>query len=388
AVTRAQQKLILTGQVSPTAVAKQDPARSISVAERLVRNWEIPLGGEDGLELEGDQEGDQGSPVADLLEIPVPPGRLTVSMARPTADWAQSVRRTGRAAGEPHGRAIEAPLVREAPGPALVRPSRLSYTSIAQYEECGFRFYAERVLGLPEDSGRPGAGGSAEARARGSAVHALLEWSARHQWQSPDRARVEAALLQHGLEAGEAQAEELEAVIGRWAESDLRGEIERDCDLVRAEVDFALTAGRGGSGAVIGGQIDLLGRRAGGAPLVVDYKTNRLDGREPRMLLEAKYSAQRDIYALAASAGAERAETAFVFLERPDQPVRDEFGPLQLAAARERLDEAVSRIAEDEFSATHEPSEALCSGCPAKAGLCPRWEWREGKLVIADAVAA
>lgn len=380
AVTRAAEHLILSGRVAPGNLDREKPANGASVAERLARAWEIPLGGEDA-----DPDADRDA-AGSAIEVPTAAaGPITVRIARPTREWADSVRRGGRVADADAQREPTAPLVRAMPAPPTVLPSRLSYTSIAQYEECGFRFYSELVLGLPEDEGRPRAGGSARARALGSAVHVLLEWSARHGWDTPGEERIAAALIGEGVDPGAAEVATAAALVEGWAASGLRAEIERDCEVVRAEVGFALTT----SGeAVVGGQIDLLGTRPGRGPLVVDYKTNRLDGSGPRALLEARYSAQRDIYALAAAAGGESVETAFVFLEQPEEPVRDQFGPLELAAARERVEAAVAKIAEGDFSAAQEPSEPLCSGCPAKAGLCPRWRWREGELVLEDAAAA
>ena len=55
--------------------------------------------------------------------------------------------------------------------------------------------------------------------------------------------------------------------------------------------------------------------------LVVDWKSDVLDGRDPAELVAEGYSTQRIVYALAAlRAGAERVEVAHCFLERPDEP--------------------------------------------------------------------
>ncbi len=56
--------------------------------------------------------------------------------------------------------------------------STLSYTSLAELERCGYRYYLERELGMSEDRSAarfPSAGGTLEARARGTLVHGLLE---------------------------------------------------------------------------------------------------------------------------------------------------------------------------------------------------------------------
>src|SRR6202012_1620553 len=89
------------------------------------------------------------------------------------------------------------PLVERKPPIVPSRP--LSYTAISAFEECAYRFYMERVLGLPpatppdrvrtspdylgEGANALGGGGDEgpsareERSARGAAVHALLEWS-------------------------------------------------------------------------------------------------------------------------------------------------------------------------------------------------------------------
>ena len=54
----------------------------------------------------------------------------------------------------------------------------LSYTSLSEFERCGYRYYLERVLGMAEQRvgpRAPAAGAALEARARGTLVHALLE---------------------------------------------------------------------------------------------------------------------------------------------------------------------------------------------------------------------
>ena len=77
-------------------------------------------------------------------------------------------------------------------------------------------------------------------------------------------------------------------------------------------------------GTLIRGSIDLLAVRPDGSVLVVDYKTDRLAGRDPAEIA-TRYSIQRDLYALAAAARGAPVETAYVFLERPDEPVRTSF---------------------------------------------------------------
>ena len=69
------------------------------------------------------------------------------------------------------------------------------------------------------------------------------------------------------------------------------------------------------------GVVDVHAEEPGGL-LVVDYKSNRLEGRTPAEITEAAYTTQRLVYALAGlRSGAARVEVSYVFLERPDDPV-------------------------------------------------------------------
>ena len=144
---------------------------------------------------------------------------------------------------------------------------------------------------------------------------------------------------------------------------------------MRAEVPILL----GVAGTVLRGSIDLLVEREGAAPLVIDYKTDRLGGSNPAEHA-ARYETQRAIYALAVaeSRGAPEVEVAYVFLERPDEPVLFDAGPAEIEAGRERLEAAIARIGRGEFPVA--PSRArdwsLCRGCPA-LGRCARVRRRE-----------
>jgi ATP-dependent exoDNAse (exonuclease V) beta subunit len=159
------------------------------------------------------------------------------------------------------------------------------------------------------------------------AVHGLLEWSARHRWREPDSERVTAALREQGLEGDETQSGVALELVRAFLGSPLRGEIGEAP--AGPEVPFVLSI----SGTLVRGSIDLIVERDDGSVLVVDYKTDRLEGRDPEEIAR-RYSVQRDLYALAAAARGAPVETAYVFLEAPDRPVTTRFGPEDLDAAR------------------------------------------------------
>ncbi len=138
---------------------------------------------------------------------------------------------------------------------------------------------------------------------------------------------------------------------------------------VRAEVPILLGVG----GRLLRGSIDLLVEPEGGAPLLVDYKTDRLGSGAPAERAE-RYATQRSIYALASAEalGAEEVDVAYVFLERPADPALFRLGPAEMAAVRGELEAAVAGIDAAEFGPADPARRSwdLCRGCPALGRLC------------------
>jgi hypothetical protein len=108
--------------------------------------------------------------------------------------------------------------------------------------------------------------------------------------------------------------------------------------------------------------------------LIVDYKSNRLGGRDPAEVAEATYATQRLVYALAGlRSGARRVEVAYVFLERPQEPVVTVFEPSEGPTLEDSLVELASGVAQGRFEPSEEPCRELCADCPGQPGLCT-WE--------------
>jgi ATP-dependent helicase/nuclease subunit A len=354
AATRAKRRLILSGTYSPNTLKKEIDTRK-PIALQVILSL-----------LDGD-------PAEREVEVPAagdgyPAGRLHVSINQPAPGVGAEllVRREAEPRAEPAGDG-EPPLRRPEVPPALI--GGLSYSALSAFENCGYRFYVERVLGIREpdlvsaDGQEPAA---PEVRRRfgpGIAVHSLLEWSARNRWREPDEMRVGAALREQGLEGTGDQVGQALGLARAFLESALREEIAGA--RASAEVPFVITVG----GTLIRGALDLLVERPDGSILVVDYKTDRLDGRDPDQVV-SRYSVQRDLYALAAAARGMPVETAYVFLERPDSPVRESFGEAELEAARARVEAVLERLAAGRFEVTDRPHRALCADCPARERLC------------------
>jgi ATP-dependent helicase/nuclease subunit A len=370
AATRARERLILSGVVKPEP--GRETKASTPVIERLVDALGAP------------RDEDSTVPVAAPsprpgLEAEFPSSEIAVRVNLPSPERAAELRALHR---EP----ASTRELGEGPPPLVERraaivPSRpLSYTAISAYQECPYRFYMERVLGLrnrepsspriPATTGEDGAATPSareERTARGAAVHALLEWSQANAWQEPS---AELA-LRHAEAAGlgSQPAEELLEPVRQWLSSPLRERIAAAGARVRAEVPLLLGVGD----TVLRGSIDLLVERDGAPPLVVDYKTDRLGEVDPAERA-ARYEVQRSIYALAVAEalGVEEVEVAYVFLARPDQPAASLLGPTEMASARASLERTIARISNRDFpvAAQEERDWSLCRGCPALRGLC------------------
>jgi ATP-dependent helicase/nuclease subunit A len=393
AATRARERLILSGVVKPEPAKETKPGTA--VVERLVTAFGVPRG-------KADDEAEQdGEPQPDRFAVPVPapeprlgldqtfePSEIAVHPNLPSPARAAELRDLHLDATEERKLGSGTPPLVERKPPVV--PSRpLSYTAISAFEECGYRFYMERVLGLPGSvdsvkavgiEGDEGPSAREERSARGAAVHALLEWSQANGWREPDVDLARRHALAAGLDldragargpdprAGDAAAEELLGPVRDWIGSPLREEIAA-ASRVRAEVPILLGAG----GTVLRGSIDLLVERDGAPPLVVDYKTDRLRGEDPAARA-SHYEVQRSIYAMAAaeSLGASEVEVAYVFLERADSPVRTVLTAEAMATARTRIESAVAAISRGDFVPEAEADRTwdLCRGCPALGRLC------------------
>ena len=121
-------------------------------------------------------------------------------------------------------------------------------------------------------------------------------------------------------------------------------------------------------GVLIRGRLDVLWQE-GERALIVDYKSNALEGREPAEIVEAEYGLQRLVYALVClRAGSTEVEIAYQFLERPDDVVSTSFTRADIPELEAELSAAIARIRAGDFRPT--PSEFACSDCPALDLVC------------------
>ena len=259
----------------------------------------------------------------------------------------------------PAPRGYRLPELVQPPAAPLHRVRRLSYSALALFERCSYRYYAERVAGLRDVRGTGEGDGGLKATEVGDAVHRLLELVDLAAPTAPDVGQVR----EWYPSVTEAELERIESFVASYCESELAKRIAALSD-VRPERPFAFEH----DGVLLHGRLDALWRD-GPRALVLDYKTNSLAEGTPEEIVEADYRLQRLVYALACfRAGADEVEVVYHFLERPDAVVATTFERREMPLLESELSEAIARINRGEFVPT--PSEFTCSGCPALDVVC------------------
>ena len=142
---------------------------------------------------------------------------------------------------------------------------------------------------------------------------------------------------------------------------------------VRKELAFAYELApprAGGRSLLVNGFVDVYAEEPDRV-LIVDYKTDSLEGTEPGALADAQYSIQRLIYALAAlRSGAPAVEVAYCFLERPEAPAVREWTAADAPDLESELLELASGVIEGRFEPAAEPHLHLCAQCAGRPSLC------------------
>ncbi|MGB2875270.1 MAG: 3'-5' exonuclease, partial [Gaiellaceae bacterium] len=278
------------------------------------------------------------------------------------------------AVSENGGGAHEAPTLAplgDVPAPPLHRVRRLSYSALSLFERCSYRYFAERVVGLRPASAAgsmPGHEGLAATEV-GDAVHALLEVVDLSAPAVPDelaervRARYPAATAE--------EIERIHGFVSAYCGSELASRI-AGLEGAAAERPFAFEH----DGVLLHGRLDVL-HRAGKRAVVLDYKTNTLEGGAPAEIVERDYRLQRLVYALACfRAGAEEVEVVYQFLERPNELVTRGYEAKEVPGLEAELSQAIAEIQAGEFRPT--PSEFVCADCPALDLVCAGPRLRHG----------
>jgi ATP-dependent exoDNAse (exonuclease V) beta subunit len=268
--------------------------------------------------------------------------------------------------------------------PVRPRPAgqRLSYTALQAYARCGYRFYLQRVLGLPEEPAPPPLTVPEEPHTgldplvRGSLAHALLETLDFRRPVPPAAEAVAALAARNGVEVTDADVADLREIVGAFARSPLCERL-AGAAAVRREAGFAFSLEPDGGGSLVNGFVDVVATEAGGGRLIVDYKTDRLDGADPAEVLDRDYATQRTVYALAALRdGAPRVDVAYCFLERPGEPVVRGFTAADADALTEQVVSLARGVLDERYEVTGRPHRELCADCPGRPALCSHPEER------------
>jgi ATP-dependent exoDNAse (exonuclease V) beta subunit len=354
AMTRAIDRLIISGSIDPERTA--DDTTPIGwVLGRLDAKDEIERADGEPVELERG-----GARV--ILRVDRFTAEPEVAVEAPVEDGQLALFDEGGAGVLPALVPALQPLV-EIPPPPVHRVRRLSFSALALFDRCSYRYYAERVVGMrPTDERRaaPGTPGLA-ATEIGDAVHRLLELVSLEQPLPPDDlvARVRAWYPR----VNDDELERIGGFVRSYCDSEL-GRRVATLPGAQPERPFAFEH----DGVLLHGRLDVLQLEAERA-VVVDYKTNSLAEGTPEEIVEHDYRLQRLVYALACfRAGAQEVEVVYHFLERPDAVVSTVFRVDRLSELEDELSEAIARINAGEFRPT--PSEFICAGCPALDVIC------------------
>ena len=366
AVTRAQERLILSGAVRAAAWPDEQrvgaapigwvgPAFVPGIAERLTPDEPV-------LEDEGRLTWD-GRPVRVHARLNT---RDTLGrVLRAAVPRHPSARRATTAIAVP-----EPPPPPSPPRPPPV--DHVSYSALGQYDACGYRFYLEAVLGLPASDPVGGlrSAGALDARLRGTVAHALLERLDFAAPTVPDAAEVRSAVRAHAAAPTAAEVQELRSLVAGFATSGLCARLAAASG-VRREAPFAFPLRPGErDGLLVNGVVDVIARE-GDRALIVDYKTDRLAPADASAYVERTYGTQRIVYALAALRDrAAEVVVLHVLLERPDEPVAVTYRAGDQAELERRLAELTAGIAGSEFDVSSRPNRELCAGCPGRGSLC------------------
>jgi ATP-dependent helicase/nuclease subunit A len=356
AMTRAIDRLIVSGSIDPERAGD----------ESTPIGW--VLGRLEATELEGVA----GGPV----EIERNGARLVLRLDRfngaeapqvPVSDDAADAQLELFALENGKPAIMDAPKLPElvpVPEPPENRVRRLSYSALALFELCSYRFYAERIVGLRETRpvrGEGDGGGALAATEIGDAVHVLLEGLDLASPRPPDDL-AESVRARYPL-ATDDEVERIRGLVGDYCESEIAQRLAR-LEGATVERSFAFEH----DGVLLHGRLDVF-HEGSGRTLVVDYKTNVLEDASPAEVVEREYGLQRLVYALAClKAGASEVEVTYQFLERPNDLVTDCYKVEDVPALEAELSRAIAAIQSGIFKPT--PSEYACATCPALDLVC------------------
>ena len=336
AMTRAIDRLIVSGAVDPSEAGRHDADRLGARAARRRRASSRGRRARSSCERDGarvlvrvDRARGRGSRRPEPARSPRP------------GSW-RSSRRSPAAPLPPPAPAL--PALEPLPAPPLHVSARLSFTALALFERCSYRYYAERVAG------------HAAARTRGD------RRSRRRRARRDARSATPSTGLLELVDLARAgRARRLERACARGTRPSSDEELARIAAFVAAYCASPLARGSPRSpargrerpfafehdGVLFHGCLDVAPPRRRGARWSSTTRRTRSPRRTPAEIVEADYRLQRLVYALAClRAGADEVEVVYQFLERPDErSSRRRSRAADVPALEAELSAAIARIA-------------------------------------------
>ena len=255
----------------------------------------------------------------DPARRPLAPRRRRRSIVEVAAEDGQLALFDDGGAGRACPRCVPAlPPLAEVPAPPVHRVRRLSFSALALFDRCSYRYYAERVVGHAADRrarSRPGGTAGLAATEIGDAVHRLLELVNLRAAAAARRSRRPRARLVSERVATRSWSESTGSSAPTASRSS-RGASRR------CRVRGRSGRSRSSTTACFCTAASTCSSSTASSAVVVDYKTNSLAEGTPEEIVENDYRLQRLVYALACfRAGAREVEVVYHFLERSDAVV-------------------------------------------------------------------
>ena len=280
---------------------------------------------------------------------------------------------------------LSLPGMDHTPGPPELSREQLtvSYSALAKLERCGYRYYLEDVLGLPE-SHPPGGELRAglDGRSRGRIVHRLLESVDFSRPTIPPPQAILSAGRELGVEVTSEEAEHLTEVIGSLGDSGLARRLAGAAEISREQpFAFALPPLM----ELARGVFDIRAREDDGGWLVVDYKSELVGPHQDlETLVKRRYGTQQLLYALAAlNGGAPVVQVIHWFLERPGEWVTATYRAAERARLERELTGRAKELQGKGFTVSDNPHRELCLTCPGRRGLCS-WDEHQTLRTLTD----
>ena len=367
AATRAEQHLILSGATDLENLPEEKP-----LEEPMRWVWRALAPAMPDVQGERVLECGEGRPVRVRCSVVRPE---TLDGLLPAAD-----RTPATPLPEPAGlEALDAPALASVPPPPALAVSRLSYSGLQRYAECGYRFYLEQALRLPgattlafADAPVREQSPALPANIRGSVIHELLEQLDFSNPGVPSREHAARLIEAYGEPVRSEEVEDVVQMVSAFIGSTLCHRIAA-AQSVKTELPFAFTLDAedgDGPGLLVNGFVDVYAVESDRV-LIVDYKSDRLGERDPIELIESSYATQRLVYALAAlRSGAKQVEVSYALLELPDEPVSAIYGAGDVRQLEERLRALAAGVTDGSFTPSNRPWSRLCGDCPGQPGLC------------------